>query len=128
MPDLDDPASIADAETAIDWVKDYISPDDDPAEPGADMFYPIIADDDDNGNGGTKVLGILSIYFFFRNLIGNILPEDSHGIILVFDNACDQTFTYRLDGPHATYLGRGAQTWCNFLIFTLMMTRTLGCP
>jgi signal transduction histidine kinase/CheY-like chemotaxis protein len=103
LPDVDDPVSIADAETTIDWIKDYISPDKDPTEPGAEMFYPIIADDDDGG----IVVGIFSVAFFFRDLIENILPHGSVGIILVLDNECGQTFTYRLDGPHATYLGRG---------------------
>jgi hypothetical protein len=130
LPDLDDPVSISNAETSIDWIKDHISPGKDPTEPGAELCHPIIADDDDGGKDGTKVVEILSITF----LIENILPQGSNGIILVLDKECSQTFTYRLDGSHATYLGGVAcmipiitiwaqqQTWCNFSIFNLMMT------
>jgi signal transduction histidine kinase/CheY-like chemotaxis protein len=114
LPDLDDPVSIADAETSIDWVKDYISPDDDPTEPAADIFYPIIADDDHDGNSVGNVVGIFSVSFFFREFLENILPHGSDGIILVFDNECGQSFTYRLDGPQATYLGRGDLHDTNF--------------
>jgi signal transduction histidine kinase/ActR/RegA family two-component response regulator len=109
LPDLDDPVSIAATEFSTAWVKDYISLDEDPTEPASDLFYPIIATDDDDGGGnsGDKVVGVISICFFFRKFIENILPQGSDGIILVFDNTCGQTFTYRLDGPQATYLGRG---------------------
>ena len=103
LPDLDDPVSIAATEFSRAWVKDYISPDEDPTEPASDLYYPIIASDDENS--GDKVVGVVSICFFFRKFIENILPQGS--IILVFDNTCGQTFTYRLDGPRATYLGRG---------------------
>jgi hypothetical protein len=100
---MDDPVSIANARISIDWVKDHMSPDNDPTEPGSDLYYPIIDDGDDGG----KVVGIFAMTFFFREFIENILPPGSDGVILIFDNACGQTFTYRLDGPHATYLGRG---------------------
>jgi hypothetical protein len=102
------------------------------------MFYPIIADDDHGGgNSGGKVVGSFSITFFFREFIENILPHGSDGIILVFGNSHGQTFTYRLDGPYATYMGRGdlhdtkynymgVRTDWQLFIFKLMMTRILA--
>jgi hypothetical protein len=35
------------------------------------------------------------------------LPPGSDGIVIVFENECNPTFTYRIDGPSVTYLGRG---------------------
>jgi hypothetical protein len=48
-----------------------------------------------------KVVGV----FPLRSLefIENILPH-GHGYYLVFGNSHGQTFTYRLDGPYATYM------------------------
>jgi hypothetical protein len=54
LPDLDNPASIAESEFAIDWIKDIISSYDDPTEPAAEMCYSIINDDEDGG----KVVGV----------------------------------------------------------------------
>jgi hypothetical protein len=45
--------------------------------------------------------------FYWRDLIKEILPTDSDGIIVVFENACGQNFTYQINGPETVYLGRG---------------------
>jgi hypothetical protein len=41
--------------------------------------------------------------------LSNILPPNSKGVIVVFENTCDQVFTYRIDGENAIYVGRGDQ-------------------
>jgi hypothetical protein len=52
-------------------------------------------------------VGVYSISIFWRDLINNILPHDSDGIVVVFENACNQTFTYEINGPEVHYLGPG---------------------
>jgi hypothetical protein len=104
LPDSDDLAAVTEAEENSDWAKGYIGEDEDPSEPMSEIFYPIIADSDE---GNETVVGVYSISIFWRHLITNILPPDSDGIVVVFENACNQTFTYEINGPEAHYLGPG---------------------
>ena len=110
LPDLANPESVAETEVAIDWIKDFISEDNDPSEPMSDILYPIVDDAVDSVSldrtNGT-VVGILSITFFWRNLIKDILPPGTNGIVCVIANDCGQTFTYQIDGPEVVFLGLG---------------------
>jgi hypothetical protein len=40
-------------------------------------------------------------------MIRDILPHDSTGILVVFENECTQRFTYEGNGPGVVYLGAG---------------------
>merc|ERR1740117_2032710 len=90
-------------------------------EPISDIFYPIISnanqhidigpydnnnnyDNDDNSDG---VVGIFSISIYWRDTIRNILPSGTHGLIAVFTNPCNPTFTYQINGPDVVFLGAG---------------------
>jgi Adenylate and Guanylate cyclase catalytic domain len=44
---------------------------------------------------------------YWRNLIRDILPEGSRGILIVFENPCTSWFTYQINGPSVVYLGVG---------------------
>lgn len=116
MADEDNPISVAETKAATDYIKDFIQEGDDPSEPFSVINFPIIdvsADyvslfDDETGepNGNHTVVGLFTMMFFWRDLIRGILPVKSEGIICVFDNTCNQTFTYEILGPNARYLGR----------------------
>lgn len=45
--------------------------------------------------------------FYWRDLIKDLLPAGSNGIDIVFSNPCNPSFTYQINGPNATFLGRG---------------------
>jgi len=40
-------------------------------------------------------------------MVKNILPPGT-SVVVVFENDCNPSFTYLLDGPNTTYVGRGA--------------------
>jgi class 3 adenylate cyclase len=112
LPDLNDPAAVEQAAAFSDWAGDFISEDEDQNEPMSDIFYPIIdAIDDVTIDADVKLptVGVLALTFYWRDLIKNILPPNSKGVIVVFENACDQVFTYRIDGADAIYVGQGDQ-------------------
>ena len=86
----------------------------------SDIYFPIISnanehieifdedgkpklDDDEN----SKVVGLFSISVYWRDHIRNILPDGSHGLIAVFKNPCNPSFTYEINGPDVTYVGVG---------------------
>jgi hypothetical protein len=51
------------------------------------------------------VVGLFSLGVYFREIIRDVLPPGTNGMIIVVDNACTETFTYQIDGPNVTYLG-----------------------
>ncbi|CAB9531006.1 Guanylate cyclase [Seminavis robusta] len=52
---------------------------------------------------GTAGLIIFTIYW--RELLVNILPTSSVGVVVVIESTCGDLFTYQLDGAVPTYLG-----------------------
>ena len=47
----------------------------------------------------------MSIYW--RNMIENVVPQGSDGVIIVFQNECNLTFTFRIYEQEVAYLGCG---------------------
>lgn len=100
-----------DAQT-VQWVKGYISPDEDPTDPIFVIYYPMLrrdlytvqVDPDDDEN---ELVGIFVLTGFWRHLIEDILPPGSNGISVVISNDCGQSFTYTLHGPNVTFKGGG---------------------
>jgi hypothetical protein len=107
-------------------------------EPTSDFLYPIIPKMVMNGNINSnqdmllnaKVKGILSMSFYWRDHLQDLLPPTFDGLILVFENQCNtstttatsdvistsssalpsssfSTFTYQINGPSAQFLGVG---------------------
>jgi hypothetical protein len=70
-------------------------------EPFVNIYYPIFEYMDRN----SLPVAILSSTVLWKNYFANILPEGVEGVICVVENSRGQTFTYRIDGPNATYLG-----------------------
>ncbi|CAB9510944.1 Receptor-type guanylate cyclase gcy [Seminavis robusta] len=112
---VDDPSDeqqVQFADLTNDWAKSYISPDEDPSEPIIELIFPMLNTVDkvqidlENPDLGPPV-GLLFLLGYVRDLIRDILPPNSKGIIIVFKNTYDQVFSYRIDGAETTFLGSG---------------------
>jgi len=97
------------------WISSYLAKGEVAMEPISDIFYPIVSNanqhieiDHDGIDGkGDDVVGIFSIAIYWRETIRNILPMGTHGLIAVFKNPCNPTFTYKINGPDVIFLGAG---------------------
>jgi hypothetical protein len=103
---LVDAADVAEAEIWCEFFKAFIPPNENCMEPMSAWFYPIIANrhiEDMKEFNGVK--GMISSIFYWRNLIKDMLPPESKGIVLVFTNNCAiDSFTYQIDGPRVAYV------------------------
>jgi hypothetical protein len=117
VADPNNPDQILQAEYDALWIKNYISEDDNPSEPFSEIYYPMI-----DAPGQVRIdvdqpqdiVGFSVITFFWRDLIRDILYEDSKGVVVVIENSCNQVWTYQIDGPNTTYLGPGDLHDSNF--------------
>ena len=84
----------------------------DPQEDDTDIFYPMtdtVANSvsaksgDGNNVEDCTVVGIFSVIFYWRDMLKDILPPESDGIAAVIENACNQSFTYEVNGPDAKF-------------------------
>jgi class 3 adenylate cyclase len=73
-------------------------------DPTSPFSYPVF-DSFDLTN--RTVVGQITSTFYWKLYLQNILPENRKGIVCVLSNSFNQTFTYRIDGSKATYLGAG---------------------
>ena len=73
-------------------------------DPLSAVVYPVF-DNFDPFN--RQVAGMLTTNIYWKLFFQNVLPEDARGIIVVLENTFEQTFTYRVDGLIATFLGDG---------------------
>jgi class 3 adenylate cyclase len=111
--DPNDPDQVANAAENSDWASAFIGEDEDENEPFSSLLYPIINSINDVTIDPDVVeqpaVGVFSLSFFWRDLLKNLLPPNSKGVIVVFENTCEQVFTYRIDGEKAIYVGQGDQ-------------------
>jgi hypothetical protein len=54
-----------------------------------------------------ELLGFIGVSVYWRDLLANILPPGDNGVVVVFENECNPTFTFDVHGPIVTYLGQG---------------------
>jgi class 3 adenylate cyclase len=79
-------------------IEDYLG---DPTSP---FSYPVF----DSFDPETRnIAGIIGSTFYWKLYLQNILPDNRKGIICVIENSFNQTFTYRIDGSKAIYMGIG---------------------
>ena len=106
-----DPEAQAESEYLIDFFKDYIPPGENAFEPVSDVYYPIIDDishiDLRDSITTKEVVGVLVVSIYWRELIRDILPLGSNGIVVVVHCPCNEPFTYQVNGPEVQYLGVG---------------------
>lgn len=97
---------------AAEWMSSYLLDGEEPMEPISDIFYPIIAGENelieyDDSYSHHDIAGILSLSVYWRYTIEHILPKNHDGIHVVFENPCNPTFTYQINGPDVIFLGAG---------------------
>eukprot|EP00977_Amphora_coffeiformis_P014429 scaffold4042_cov165-Amphora_coffeaeformis.AAC.9 len=112
IPNPDSQEEMDEYEVDTTWFKDYVSPEqkEKTGEPAIDIYYPLLdtlRDVTIKDPENHPLVGMLSASSFWRNFLEGILPEGSDGIVMVFENECNPTFTYQIDGPKVSYLGRG---------------------
>lgn len=126
LPDPDDEEKVRIMEIEADWFRDYIKPGEEAMEPVSQILYPIIDNvesidifkDSPNLNHphdnifsyrpeDNDFVGFLALHIRWRDMLKDILPVGSQGIVVVFKNVCNPTFTYQINGPSVVYLGRG---------------------
>jgi len=110
----DDEDRIAHDKEEAKWISSYLLDGEEPMEPISDINYPIFAEsnrqiviDDKHQHDEYHVAGIFSLSVYWRDTIKNILPAGSDGLIAVFENPCNPTFTYQINGPEVEFLGAG---------------------
>eukprot|EP00977_Amphora_coffeiformis_P016030 scaffold4855_cov195-Amphora_coffeaeformis.AAC.15 len=104
---------------SVEYIQNFINPNENAAEPITILLYPIrnrsnqllmanyhsrddsttTSDDEEE-----EVVGSFSLTIFWRDLLRNTLPPSSRGLLVVTQNTCGQTFTYEINGAETTYL------------------------
>ncbi|CAB9513943.1 Receptor-type guanylate cyclase gcy [Seminavis robusta] len=78
--------------------------DDLEGDPSSNFVYPIF----DTFSADRSLAGAIRTSIFWRKYFTDILPESScGGLIAVLSNTHNQTFSYRIEGAKATFLGPG---------------------
>mmetsp|Transcript_1718 Transcript_1718/g.4427 ORF Transcript_1718/g.4427 Transcript_1718/m.4427 type:complete len:967 (-) Transcript_1718:770-3670(-) len=116
----DDEERLQNDKEEAEWISSYLLDGEEPMEPISDIFYPILSEankqikidedinsDEDGKNQQHQVVGIFSLAVYWRDTIKNILPDGHDGLIVVFENPCNPTFTYQINGPNVTFIGVG---------------------
>lgn len=108
-PDPNDEAAMEGARSRAGWLYERLHPDEEPLEPASDLYFPIFGDLDSFEVDKSKIspVATFGVTFYWRDMIRDILPESAKGILVVVENPCSASFTYRLDGSKTTLLGRG---------------------
>ena len=74
------------------------------SDPSGVLFYPIF---DSFIKEERRVVAVISISTLWKLYFTDILPSTVKGLVCVISNSFGQTFSYRIDGAQATYLGEG---------------------
>jgi class 3 adenylate cyclase len=110
LPDPDNEEEVAENEIDVDWFSDYMPLGQNASEPVFDIMYPILETIDRvtiNDPLNHTLVGTAALSVYWRNLLEDILPAGSEGVVVVFDSPCNPSFTYQINGPSVDYLGRG---------------------
>ena len=65
--------------------------------------YPVL----DSFEPDAQLGGVIASNMFWRLLLSRALPDASGSFVCVIENSYNQTMSYQLDGPNATFLGEG---------------------
>jgi hypothetical protein len=99
-------------ETNVLGLQDFVGDVKRATQPAVEIYSPVIENMYDQviavGQNKSSLVAILGLSIFWQDLIEGILPIGNEGLVAVFDNAaCNQTFTFQINGPQAIYLGSG---------------------
>lgn len=81
----------------------------------SDLYYPIVLGINEGLEVGGEgydptnhtIVGVISTTFYWREMIRDVLPPGTNGVVVVFDSPCNDPFTYEIMGPTVKYLGLG---------------------
>jgi len=104
-----------------EWFKPYLEPGEEAMAPVFDIYYPIIENAIDNvrlyENAGHKSSGyettendvgaLLALSIYWRDMLRDLLPSGSAGVIVVFKNPASPPFAFEITEPTPKYLGVG---------------------
>ncbi|KAL7557011.1 hypothetical protein ACA910_014228 [Epithemia clementina (nom. ined.)] len=76
-------------------------------EPFSPMFYPLIRRPLNGGEQSRVVVSVLMSIVYWRLCFEHVLQPSEKSITVVIHNDCQQSFSYRVEGQHAQYLGQG---------------------
>jgi class 3 adenylate cyclase len=76
----------------------------DHADPISALLYPVFDSFDDQRK---NLVALLAAEISWTRFFEHILPRGTGGIVCVVETACDQQFTYLVEGNEATFLGAG---------------------
>jgi hypothetical protein len=65
----------------------------------SDLIYPVVDKLDDVktiDSQSYRVVATVATTIYWREFIKRILPENSRGIVVVFENPCCPSFTYQI--------------------------------
>ena len=100
LPNRDDEFEMQEHSETLAWFQDLIHPRDDPDQPASEILYPLLDTIDEisiEDPGKEKFVAMYALTFYWRSLMEDILPPNARGIVVVFSNPCNPTFTYRID-------------------------------
>lgn len=72
-------------------------------EPISSIFYPVFDQFEENKN----VVGILAAEIYWHSLFENSQTDIGTEVVCVVETACDQIFSFKMDGHKAVFLGVG---------------------
>lgn len=78
-------------------VSDYLG------DPWTGLAYPVF---DTFDPVSRRTVGVISADVYWRRMFSDLLAPDEIGVYCVLQNTFNQTMTFRLDGPTATYVGQ----------------------
>jgi hypothetical protein len=97
------PDEVKEFEFDKQWNYEFIRPDEIPGEPMSDIIYPVInridsvyTVNDEYDPTKHKVVATVITSFFWRELISSALPPGHVGLVVVFENPCNPSFTYEI--------------------------------
>ena len=79
--------------------RQLLKPGEEAIEPVSDLVYPIIEVIDGvktPDTTGDKMVATVVATIYWREYIKKVLPENSKGIVVVFENPCNPSFTYQI--------------------------------
>jgi len=110
----DDEERLENDKEEAEWISSYLLDGEETMEPISDIYYPILFEanrqieiDEYGKDQQHDVVAIFSLAVYWRDTIKHILPDSHEGLIVVFENPCNPTFSYQINGPNVTFLGAG---------------------
>lgn len=90
-----------------DWIEDALGEGASVEGSMAILYFPIF---DRFDLSTRKVVGVISAAFYFEQFFAGVLPADidsKESVVCVVENACGDSFSYKISGSETTFLGEG---------------------